>query len=95
MCLQAHHFLMWDVIENGPSPIIGERLVIAGTSLGKATLVPQPKDPSEYTSEDRKIAGLDNFTKGVISCTIKGVYLAKIRQLNIAKEMWDTLKAIS
>lgn len=46
-------------------------------------------------SEERKIVGLDNFAKGLISSTVKGVHLAKIRKLNTAKEMWDTLKAIS
>lgn len=95
ICLQAHHYLMWDVIENGPSPILGKKLEITRTSPGKPTYKQKPKDPHDYTSEERKIVGLNNFAKCLISSMVKGVYLAKIRSLNTAKEIWDTLKAVS
>lgn len=95
MCLQARHIRMWDIIENGPSLIYGEKVQIEGESPGEATFKQVVKSPRKYTAEERLEASLDNYAKALISSTVKGVHLAKIRNLQTAKEMWDTLKSLS
>lgn len=92
--LKAHHYRMWEVIENCPI-IIYEQVTTTTKELSDITQQQKPKDPSEYSTDDRKVVGLGDFAKWIISSTVKGVYLAKIRNLETAKEMWDALKAIS
>lgn len=76
-------------------PILSKKIKITGTNPGQPTYKQEPKYPRDYTSEDRKISGLDNFAKGLISSTVRGVHFPKIRNLKTAKEMWDTLKTVS
>lgn len=45
MCLQAHHVLMCDVIENDTTPIYADAPDIEGTDPGKATYVKSLKIP--------------------------------------------------
>lgn len=83
---------IWEVIEKGPTPIYEAFNTIVITD---STYVPKIKDSHKYTTGERKEASLDNYVKGLISSTVKGVHLEKIRVLDTAKEMWDTLKAPS
>lgn len=89
MCLQAHHVLMWDMIEKGSTPIYW------AFDITDSTYVPKVKDPHKYTTKEKKKASLDSYAKGLISSTVKVVHLVKIRDLDTAKEMWDTLKALN
>lgn len=47
------------------------------------------------TPQRKEGASLDGYAKGLISSSVKGIYLAKIRHLNTAKEMRDILPKLS
>lgn len=88
MCIQAHHILVWDVIENGPTPIYDVNAIeVEGTSPGAAMYTRKFKNSRDYTTKERKETSLDNVAKGLISSTVKGVHLAKIRHLATIKEI--------
>lgn len=77
------------------SPIYDKVVLIEWTFPRQATYLKQCKNPWDYTTEERKEVGHDNFTKEPICSTVNGVHLAKIRHLATTKDMWDNLRSVS
>lgn len=77
ICLEAHHILIWDFIENGPSPILGENVEITGAAPGQPTYKQELKDPRTYTTEEEKKLDWTTLQKALSPAQSKKYILPK------------------
>ncbi|KAL6521415.1 hypothetical protein OROGR_017984 [Orobanche gracilis] len=90
--MQAHlssiHDDMWTVIEEGPF-IFEKDNSPEEIAAGKPTKIPLKR--SEMSTEERKLANLDNRARDILYQTLDKPNMVKVKNCRNAKEIWDTL----
>ncbi|XP_075520556.1 uncharacterized protein LOC142553900 [Primulina tabacum] len=79
---------MWYVITDGPLKILKPNTAVAVTE-GAPQMV--EKSRSEWTSEDKKKANLDNVAKDILYKTLDKNTFSKIKMCSTAKDIWEKL----
>ncbi|XP_073298543.1 uncharacterized protein [Primulina huaijiensis] len=79
---------MWHVITDGPIKILKEITVVITT---ESTPKMVEKHRSEWTTEDKKKANLDNVSKDIIYKTLDKNKFVKIKTCSTTKEIWEKL----
>ncbi|XP_075507491.1 uncharacterized protein LOC142544317 [Primulina tabacum] len=82
----------WFVITNGPLKILKPNTTIAVTEDAQEMV---EKQRSEWTSEDKKKANLDNVAKDILYKTLDKNTFSKIKMCPTTKEIWEKLIQIS
>ncbi|XP_073049457.1 uncharacterized protein [Primulina eburnea] len=86
--LAAHDDDMWYIITDGPMKILKVNKA-AITTEGAPQMV--EKHCSEWTSEDKKKANLDNVAKDILYKTLEKNIFSKIKTCTTTKEIWEKL----
>ncbi|XP_075478903.1 uncharacterized protein LOC142519759 [Primulina tabacum] len=79
---------MWFVITDGPLKILKPNTAIAVTDGARQML---EKQRSEWTSDDKKKANLDNVAKDILYKTLDKNTFSKIKMCPTVKEIWEKL----
>ncbi|XP_073137084.1 uncharacterized protein [Henckelia pumila] len=79
---------MWYVITDGPIIITKANIAVAVTE-GAPQIVEKPI--SEWTTEDKKKANLDNVAKDILYKTLDKKTFSKIKMCKTGKEIWEKL----